>query len=140
MEPVARDWEAQLRAWATRPGKAEQEKIERAETEIRAAIGASQALQARNVEVFAQGSYRNRTNVPRESDVDICVKCNDTFFYEFFPPDDNTRKAAEATISPATYRYADYKNDLQAALISHFGRTVVTRGDKAFAVRETTRR
>src|SRR3981081_3462706 len=98
---MARDWEAQLRAWATPPGAAEKQKIDTAESEVRAAIRASSALNARQVEVFAQGSYRNRTNVPRESDVDICVRCNDTFFYDFFPADDNVRKMAEATISPA---------------------------------------
>jgi hypothetical protein len=78
--------------------------------------------------------------VPRESDVDICIRCSDTFFYEFVPADDNVRKMAEAQITPATYRYADYKNDVQAALTAHFGRTVVSRGDKAFTIRETTRR
>src|SRR5947209_7247259 len=126
---MAKDWEAQLRAWAAPPGAVEQQKIENAEREVRAAIRASNALHARQVEVFAQGSYRNRTNVPRESDVDVCILCSDTFFHDFLPADDNLRKMAEAQHTPATYRYADYKNDVQAALIAHFGRTVVSRGD-----------
>lgn len=137
---VAQDWERHLRDWAAPPGSAEQQKIERAEREVRAAIRASRALQYRNVEVFAQGSYRNRTNVPQESDVDICVKCSDTFMYDVVPDDDNVRKAAESTYAPATYRYSDYKNDLQNALVSHFGSTAVSRGDIAFTVHETTTR
>jgi hypothetical protein len=141
---AGRDWEGQFRVWASAPGLGEQQKIERAEYEVREAIRGSAALQSRDVQVFAQGSYRNRTNVPRESDVDICVRCNDTFFYDMVPPDDNARplmrKMAEAEIAPATYRYEDYRNDLEAALVTRFGRAAVVRGDKAFTVHETTRR
>jgi hypothetical protein len=136
---MSRDWEAQLRTWSTPPGVTEQEKMERAEKEVRAAIAASRKLAAHDVDVFPQGSYRNRTNVPRESDVDICVRCNDTFFYEFFPEDTETIRRA-AAISPASYGYWEFKNDVAAALVARFGRSAVKRGDKAFNVRETTYR
>lgn len=135
---MSRDWEAQLRVWAVPPGTTEQEKLERAEKEIRAAIAASHKLSAHDVEVFAQGSYRNRTNVPRESDVDICVRCNDTFFYEFFPDDANVKRAA--AIAQASYDYWEFKNDVEAALVARFGRNVVKRGDKAFNIRESAYR
>lgn len=49
----------------------------RAEKAIRDAIAASPALSTRDIVVFPQGSYRNRTSVPRESDVDICVMTRD---------------------------------------------------------------
>lgn len=139
MAAMSRDWEAQFRAWSTPPGPAEQDKMERAEEEVRAAIAASRKLATHDVEVFPQGSYRNRTNVPRESDVDICVRCNDTFFYDFFPHDKESIRRA-AAISPATYDYWEFKNDVEAALVVRFGRNAVKRGDKAFNVRETTYR
>lgn len=134
---MARDWEGQLRTWATAPGTVEQQKIDRAEKEIRAAISASRKLAGHSIDVFPQGSYRNRTNVPRESDVDICVRCSDTFYYDFYPENDLAKKAA--SISPASYGYADFKTDVGAALIARFGGSA-TRGDKAFNVRETTLR
>jgi hypothetical protein len=136
---MARNWEAQFRTWATPPGKAEEEKIERAEREVRTAVAASPALSRRTVQVFPQGSYRNRTNVPRESDVDICVLCTDSFFSDVFPTNEPLQKSVQA-LPDADYRYPAYKNDLEAALVAHFGRTVVKRGDKAFNIRETTYR
>ena len=46
----------------------------------------------------------------------------------------------ETEYPPTSYRYSDYRNDLQSALVAHFGQAAVVRGDKAFTVRETTRR
>ena len=137
-ERMPRDWETQFKSWAVAPGKPEQEKIERADSQIRSAIAASSALSKRDIAVFPQGSYRNRTNVPRESDVDICVRCRDTFIYSFFPENEIAKSAA--AISPATYTYQDFKNDVEAALVARFGRAAVTRGKKAFNVRETSTR
>lgn len=137
---MSRDWEAQFRAWSVPPGTTEQEKTDRAEREVRAAVQASSALTSRDLRVFPQGSYRNRTNVPRESDVDICVLCLDTFWWEEYPHDDNLKKSVEAKTSPASYGYTDFKNDLGAALVARFGATAVARGDKAFDVRETRSR
>lgn len=137
---MARDWETQFRAWSTPPGLTEQQELDRAEKEVKTAIRASARLGAHDIDVIVQGSYRNRTNVPRESDVDVCVRCNDTFWYDL-PTDhttENVRRAA--AIDPATYEYSDFKDDVEAALVARFGRGAVTRGDKAFNIRETNYR
>jgi len=60
---MARDWESTFRTWAKPSSDTEAAKSENAESMIRAAIGESDALKGRNIEVFAQGSYRNNTNV-----------------------------------------------------------------------------
>ena len=60
---MSRDWEEQFREWAKPPGKTEQERCDNAASTIRSAIKASDKLRARSVSVFAQGSYRNNTNV-----------------------------------------------------------------------------
>jgi hypothetical protein len=50
-------------------------------------------------------------------------------------------KASDFGIStPADYPYAAFKNDLQTALISHFGSSAVIRGNKAFDIHENTYR
>ena len=55
------------------PGKTEQDRCDNAATAIRKAIEASDKLRSHRVSVFAQGSYRNNTNVRKDSDVDIGV-------------------------------------------------------------------
>jgi hypothetical protein len=108
--------------------------MENAEQMVRNAISGSPALQRRNVRVFAQGSYRNRTNIRQESDVDIGVLCTDTFFFDL--PDGATRETF--SIAPATYSYADFKADVGQALIAYFGNNSVTQGSKAFDIKATS--
>jgi hypothetical protein len=144
---VSRDWEAQLHAWAKPPGVVEQTKMETAEREIRKAISSYPALAARNITVFPQGSYRNRTNIPTESDVDVCVVLKDVIFSDWYFTEsegvkDSERVAAferEAGLSEASYQYAEFKNDVGAALVAHFGSAAVKRGDKAFDVHESSK-
>ena len=131
---MPRDWEEQFREWAKPPGKTEQERCDNALSAIRNAIKASDNLRARDVSVFAQGSYRNNTNVRRDSDVDIGILCTDTFFYDL--PEDTT--AETFGISPSSYHFGQYKNEVEEALVDFFGRSAVKRGDKAFDVHETS--
>lgn len=78
-----RDWESTLRSWGFAPSATEQEKAEHAERAVRNAISASDALNFREIEVFAQGSYKNRTNVRQDSDVDVCVLYKGAFFEDY---------------------------------------------------------
>ena len=90
----------------------------------------------KNVRAFPQGSYRNQTNVREDSDVDVCVLCEDIFYY-FLPAGISER---EVGIFPAPYNFGDYKNDVERALAKKFGRGNVRRGNKAFDVNEGSRR
>ena len=131
---MPRDWEAQFRDWAKPPGKTEEDRCNNAVSAIRNAIKASDKLRAREVSVFAHGSYRNNTNVRRDSDVDIGVLCTDTFFFDL--PENTTRETFG--IGPATYGYDQFKNEVEAALVDYFGRAGVKRGNRAFDVHETS--
>ncbi len=131
---VSRDWEAQFREWAKPPGKSEQDRCDNAASAIRNAIKASEKLKGRDISIFVQGSYRNNTNVRKDSDVDIGILCKDAFFPDL--PDGTTRETFG--ILPATYEYEQYKNEVEEALVSYFGRSAVKRGDKAFDVHETS--
>jgi type II secretory pathway pseudopilin PulG len=135
---MSRDWESAFTSWAQGPSKTEQEKAENAERQIRQAIQASQKLQNRNIRVFTQGSYRNRVNVRRDSDVDIGVVCFDAFFPEY--PDDNVKALLEKSFTDGVYTYATFKNELEEALVARFGRAAVSRGSKSFDVKENTYR
>lgn len=133
-----RNWEDVFCTWGGAPSTTEQAKCENAERAVRKAIDASAKLNTRNIEVFAQGSYANRTNVRQDSDVDICVLCNDTFFPNYAMSEGLSNGVFG--FSDAQYRYADFKNDLEAALKSYFGKDSVTRGKKAFDVHANTYR
>ena len=129
---MSRDWESVFTTWAQGPSKTEQEKAENAERQIRQAIQASPKLQNRDIRVFTQGSYRNRVNVRRDSDVDIGVVCFDAFFPEY--PDDNVKALLEKSFTDGVYTYATFKNELEEALVARFGRAAVSRGSKSFDV------
>ncbi|MCP4990757.1 MAG: nucleotidyltransferase [Colwellia sp.] len=116
------------------PGKTEEERCSNAEKTIRNAINASDKLNYRSIRVFSQGSYRNNTNVRKDSDVDIGILCLDTFFYDF--PEGYTRESFG--IAPGTYNYKQFKDEVGDALISYFGSSAVSRGNKAFNVHETS--
>jgi hypothetical protein len=133
---MARDWESSFSSWSQPPGKTEQDKSDNAERAIRDAIVDGGALQERNVSVFPQGSYRNRTNIRTESDVDIAIRSRSTFFFNLA----DGLQVADLGIRPASYSYAQYKADVASALTDHFGAAHVTRGKKAFDVHENTYR
>jgi predicted nucleotidyltransferase len=131
---MSRDWEEQFREWAKPPGKTEQDRCDNAASAVRNAIRASDRFRARNVSVFAHGSYRNNTNVRKDSDVDIGILCTDTLLNDFPPGMDRD----DFGLSPATYHYEQYKNEVEEALVDYFGRAAVKRGNKAFDVHETS--
>lgn len=135
---MSRDWESVFTTWSQGPSTTEQERAENAERQIRQAIQDSDKLKNRNIRVFAQGSYRNRVNVRRDSDVDVGVLCFDTYFPEY--PDDNVKVQCSESFIPATYEYATFKNELEEALVARFGKPAVTRGSKAFDIKANSYR
>lgn len=135
--PMSRDWEATFSSWGAPPSDTEQAKAENAERAVRKAIDASAKL-PNSIDVFAQGSYANRTNVRQDSDVDICVLYTGAFF-----PDYSMSQGLNTSVlgfSDGTYLYPDFKNDVEAALVAYFGKPSVTRGNKAFDVHANTYR
>jgi len=129
--------EGSLKSWAKAPGQTELDKCDNAVSAVRKAIDASERLSKLSIGVFAQGSYCNRTNVREDSDVDVCVRCTDSFFYEL--PNGMTNVDCGFTI-PGPINYATFKNDVGAALTSYFENGHVTRGNKAFDIKENTYR
>jgi hypothetical protein len=129
--------EESLQSWAKAPGVTEQTKCDNAVTAIRKATDANAPLSKRSIRVFAQGSYCNRTNVRQDSDVDVCVLCSDSFFFDL-PQGKTSNDFAIST--PVIYGYPQFKNDLGAALTSYFANGHVVRGNKAFDVKENTYR
>lgn len=133
---MTRDWESDFRAWSKPPTATEGERCSNAESVVRNAIRGYAGFATRNIEVFAQGSYRNGTNVRADSDVDVCVRCMDVCYTAF--PDGGSN--ADVGLVDATYTYAEFKNDVQAALVAYLGKDAVSRGNKAFDLHENSYR
>lgn len=131
-----RNWEGVFSTWSKPPGKTEQERCDRAVRAIKDAVAADATLAAKNVRTLPQGSYRNRTNVRQDSDVDVCVLCEESFYYHLLPG----VPGLAVQYPPATYKFGSYKNDVERALVNRFGRANVRRGNKAFDVNENSRR
>ncbi len=131
---LTRNWENEFSQWARPPGTVEDERCENAIKAIRNAIAKSDKLKSRRLKVFPHGSYRNRVNVRQDSDVDVAVLCDESFFRDL--PSGTTDETFE--ITPATYHYVQFKNELVEALTEHFGVGSVRRGNKAIDVRENT--
>jgi hypothetical protein len=133
---MAHPLEADFREWSKPPTATEDQRCGNAESVVRNAIRSYPAFAMRNVEIFAQGSYRNGTNVKAESDVDVCVRCMDVCFMEL-PPGYSKETFG---LSDASYTYAEFRNDVEHALKSYLGASAVSRGNKAFDLRANTYR
>jgi len=135
---MPRNWDdAKFATWAAIPSDTQQQKCDNAVRAIREAIDLSTPLAARSLSVFAQGSYRNRTDVRNESDVDICVLYRGTFFFDL--PSGVSPQSVGASV-PADYTFDRYRPQVLSALVQHFGAGSVRSGTKAITVQANTYR
>ena len=124
--------------WAEEPSATEQQRCENAQRMVNEAIKVHPNLKNRNIKVFLQGSYRNRTNVRQESDVDVCVLCEDVFFSDYSHTPNINSTNLGFTVSDLTF--TELRHEIEEALVTKFGRNYVKNGDKAFNIRENTYR
>lgn len=123
--------ETLLSSWAGPPGDA---KAQEAYRQVQEALK-SNALSTKTVDKYLQGSYRNRTHIRADSDVDVIVELKSTFYYE-----DKYLSTEEKSLfhkdypSPAIYGFSEFKNDVYDALVSYFGSTSVTQGKKCIRI------
>lgn len=129
---MARDWESSFAFWAQSPSKTEEERCERVIRAIRNAVAGSPQLHTRSIKVFTQGSFRNRVNVRQDSDVDVGVMLHD-YFLSQYPTGKANADFGNHDVND--YSFAQFKNELEQALVNYFGRSAVSRGNKAFDIK-----
>lgn len=122
-------WEETFTAWSKGPSTTENAKCENAESVISAILKTDETLATLPIRVFTQGSYKVRTNVRQDSDVDICILRTDAFFYDRAP---GLTSDPTASLSAPSLSFSGFKDLVHAALLSELGNNGVTRGDKAF--------
>ncbi|ANU10868.1 nucleotidyltransferase [Planococcus antarcticus DSM 14505] len=116
--------------WSKPASENEESKCENAIRMIRDALSKSAALKNRGIQLIPKGSYHNNTNVRLTSDVDIAVKLKDVFFADY--PDGQGHK--DFGNSDADYTFAQYRSDIEAAIVNHFGIENVELGNKAIQI------
>ncbi|MEK3943524.1 nucleotidyltransferase domain-containing protein [Paenibacillus sp. FSL H3-0310] len=122
--------EEQLQRWsnqgATITPKMVRERIERA---LRGNL--SIIRNKNNLQIFLQGSYRNNTNIFGNSDVDIVVQSNDTYFYDITYLTEYEDTAFQQAFIPASYTWSQFKNEVLKTLENEFGSSNITVGNKS---------
>ena len=135
---MARVWENWLRNSIGPASATEQEDRDRSEKRIRDAIMADKRL-ASNVRVFVKGSYANKTNVRRDSDVDIAVewtswayitRVNDAEKYSW------QQLGVTLTVGPSPSEYRQWISD--ALVIAFGGAAVDVTGKTAITVTKSS--
>jgi hypothetical protein len=140
--------EEQLSAWTAPAFGNEDERRASTEKVISEAIKAHSFLSTLPLKVYAKGSYKNNTNVRRDSDVDIAVEYTDILLFAY--QDGATKEAVwqAREIEPYSgpllalgggFDVDRFKDSIGEALFGAFGRQAVTRSNKVFTVRESSR-
>ena len=101
---------------------------------VKAAIDASTALASRSIEVYLQGSYRNSTNIRGDSDVDVVVQSDATFYHDLDRLAPAVKESVRASFAPATYLWDQFREDVRLALIDYYGAGAIIDKSKCITV------
>ncbi len=126
--------EETLQAWTITLSQTEEQRAENTIKMIRSAIDSSDELKLKDIEVFAQGSFANNTNVRSESDVDVCIMLKDAFHFEL----PYGKKMEEYGFIPAKLSFFDYRDMVKRALQRKFNTEYVSDGNKSLKIDENT--
>jgi hypothetical protein len=88
----------------------------------------------RDFSIFLQGSYGNDTNVYKDSDVDIVICLDQTYYSDTNLLTDIAKNAFEKARSPASYGYDQFKKEVIDWLTGQFGSSVKP-GKKAIFIK-----
>lgn len=119
-----------LQSWTSPLSKTEEDRVTNTINMIKNAVNSYDKLSSCKMEVFAQGSYANNTNVRQNSDVDICIMLTSTFFCEYV--DGKTDK--DYGFSTGSISYSDYKTYIVEALKAKFGSSSISVGNKCINI------
>lgn len=86
------------------------------------------------LEIYLQGSYRNNTNIYGNSDVDVVVQHDSTFFSDVSELDAHETAIYKSAFSDATYKWNDFKSEVIKTLEDSFGKHNVEVGNKSIKI------
>ena len=89
---------------------------------------------------YLQGSYRNDTNLPGDSDVDVVLELNSVFRHDWSSLSRYEQELLSSSFQPPTYSWNDFRREALRALSMGFGRTLVSQGNKSIKLKGASRR
>lgn len=125
-----------FKSWAAAPSITEQQKMENSEVAVRKAINSDAKLSAMDISIIPQGSYRSKTNVRQDSDVDISVCLNSSFF----PHYPLGKSKEHYGFVDGKISYAEFRRLVTSALSTYFGFENINPGNKAIDIHSNTYR
>ena len=123
--------EKKLIEWTQPLGVREENRCRNTVSLIRKAIESDPVLSKKAIRVFEQGSHKNSTNVRLDSDVDVCVVFEGSFYFDL--PKGGTLE--EFGINPSNPSFPKYKKNVASALRRVFGSNYVKKGEKSIKIR-----
>ncbi len=129
--------ESTLQTWSQAPSETEENRCRNAVNAITAAV---EAVYGNRVDIFLQGSYRNRTNVRKDSDVDVVVRHREYFYTDAAALPLLVRPQVPTHYRPTNYQFWEFKQSIQEILSTHFGSPSIERKNKCIRVKENTYR
>lgn len=124
--------ESQLDTWSNQ-GATSQSAATYAQVQ-RAFSTPTSRVRARDHEIYLQGSYKNDTNVRGDSDVDVIAQVNEVFYHDLVALDADQRQRYEASRSPASYSWEQFRSDVLHDLRAYFGTQAVVERNKCITV------
>lgn len=121
----------QFARWAQAPSETEETKCQYT---IKLIIEAINDHFGSPVSLFLQGSYRNRTNVKNESDVDVVVLHTGYYFSDVHGLSEEEKQKYWAGFRGSDYTFQQYKNELITVLQQKFGHASIERKNKCIRV------
>jgi hypothetical protein len=115
--------EALLSQWIKPSSDTEQDQQERAERMVRNAVAASDEIKGSSYRIYTKGSYKNNTNVRRDSDVDVVVELQECVYVGYLSgvsPVSEEPSPYSGSWSPTLWRSA-----VQKAMEDYFGKAEV---------------
>ena len=89
---------------------------------------------SRNFLIYLQGSYGNDTNVYKDSDVDVVICLDQTYYSDTGSLNEGAKATYDKAFVPATYSYEDFKKEVLDWLKKKFG-SDVKEGKKAIFIK-----
>lgn len=118
---------SQLEVWAkqgaTVSAKATHESIRNALAHERSPI--KDRINSGSVKIYLQGSYKNKTNIRADSDVDVVVELTTTFGHNAHELSYEQKNAHDQAYGRAFYGWPEFRGDVVTALTRYYGTSSV---------------
>lgn len=124
--------ESQLATWSTQGSIAQSAATY--DTIKKVLSDSSSPYYAKDFSIFLQGSYGNNTNVWKDSDVDIIICLNQTFYSDLSELEQGAKNNFDITYPDTQYGFREFRKEVVDWLTKHFG-SDVNPGKKAIFIK-----